>query len=100
MFKLICTVVIIIASIAIIFLKQSEQNVLKEQNRQSAVIESLEQAITLEDLRTEDLNKKKEKANSDENIEEIAREQLNQIKTSSSSFFYLVMSLLISISLK
>lgn len=81
MFKLICSVVIIIASIAIIFLKQSEQNVLKEQNRQSAVIESLEQAITLEDLRTEDLNKKKEKANSDENIEEIAREQFGFIKS-------------------
>ena len=69
MLKVICSIVIIIASIAIVFVKQNESNVMKEQARQSAVIESLEQAITLEDLKTEALNKKKEKANSDENIE-------------------------------
>ena len=81
MLKVICSIVIIIASIAIVFVKQNESNVMKEQARQSAVIESLEQAITLEDLKTEALNKKKEKANSDENIEEIAREQFGFIKS-------------------
>lgn len=80
MLKIICSVVIIVATIAIIFVKQNEQNILKEQARQAAVIESLEQAITLEDLKTEALNQKKDKANSDENIEEIAREQFGFIK--------------------
>ena len=81
MLKIICSIVIIIASIAIVFVKQSEMNVMKERARQAEVIESLEQAITLEDLKTEDLNQKKEKANSDENIEEIAREQFGFIKS-------------------
>lgn len=81
MLKIVCSVVIIVVSIAIVYVKQSEQNVLREQDRQAAVIESLEQAITLEDLRTEALNQKKEKVNSDENIEEIAREQFGFIKS-------------------
>ena len=81
MLKIICSIVIIIASIAIVFVKQSEMNVMKERARQAEVIESLEQAITLEDLKTEALNQKKEKANSDENIEEIAREQIGFIKS-------------------
>lgn len=80
MFKLICSIVIIVVGVAIGFIKQNELSVIKEQERQESVIESLEQAIILEDLRTEALNKKKEKANSDENIEDIAREQFGFIK--------------------
>ena len=81
MLKIICSAVIVVSIIAIIYVKQTNQSIIKEQERQAAVIESLEQAITLEDLKTEALNKKKEKANSDENIEEIAREQFGFIKS-------------------
>ena len=81
MFKIICSIVIIISSLAIVYVKRNEQNIQKEQERQIAAIESLEQAITIEDLKTENLIEKKEKANSDENIEEIAREQFGFIKS-------------------
>lgn len=80
MLKVVCSIIIILTGIAISIINQDKISVSKEQLRQKEVIESLEEAIKMEEIKTEDLNKRKEKANSDENIEEIARENFGFIK--------------------
>lgn len=80
MLKVVCSIIIILTGIAISIINQDKLSVSKEQSRQKEVIESLEEAIKMEEIKTEDLNKRKEKANSDENIEEIARENFGFIK--------------------